>query len=217
MEIYNDTYCVYVHINKIDGKKYVGQTCQKPERRWGKNGNNYKDNQYFYRAIQKYGWDNFEHEVIASNLTHEEADNFEKLLIDKLNLTNPNNGYNIDSGGNKNKRLSESTKLKLSEKHKGKKLSEEHKRKISDGLKGHDVPEEVKEKISKNQPNFSGDKHPQHKRVNQYDRDGNFIKTWNCIKYAAEELNISKQHISDCCRENRKSAGGYRWKYADNC
>ena len=36
----------------------------KPELRWGHNGYKYKDNNHFYRAIQKYGWDNIEHQVI---------------------------------------------------------------------------------------------------------------------------------------------------------
>ena len=49
-------------------KKYVGQTCQRPEKRWN-NGRGYIENIYFWRSIQKYGWDNFEHEVVASNLT----------------------------------------------------------------------------------------------------------------------------------------------------
>nr|DAF80786.1 MAG TPA: intron associated endonuclease [Bacteriophage sp.] len=98
MEFYNDTYCVYMHTNKIDGKKYVGQTCQKTNERW-KNGKGYENSTYFYNAILKYGWDNFEHEIIASNLTKEEADNFEALLIDKLDLMNRNKGYNLMSGG----------------------------------------------------------------------------------------------------------------------
>ena len=98
MEIYNGNYCVYVHTNKINGKKYVGQTCQKPEKRWN-SGKGYQDNLYFWRAIQKYGWDGFEHEVVASNLTKEEADNFERLLIKKLDSTNPNKGYNLQDGG----------------------------------------------------------------------------------------------------------------------
>ena len=98
MDIYNGTYCIYAHINKVNGKMYVGQTCMKPEKRWN-SGKGYKDNPYFYRAIQKYGWDEFEHEIIASHLTKEEADNFEKLLIEKLDLLSPNKGYNLKEGG----------------------------------------------------------------------------------------------------------------------
>ena len=66
VEIYNDTYCVYMHTNKINNKKYVGMTCQRPEKRWN-SGNGYKSCTLFYRAIEKYGWDGFEHEIIASD------------------------------------------------------------------------------------------------------------------------------------------------------
>ena len=75
MEIKENKWCVYTHTNKINGKKYVGQTCQIPEKRW-KNGNGYKRNPYFYNAIQKYGWDNFEHQILASDLTLEEASQY---------------------------------------------------------------------------------------------------------------------------------------------
>jgi group I intron endonuclease len=102
MEIYNDTYCVYVHTNKTNDKKYVGQTCIKPEKRWN-SGKGYKDNQYFWKAIQKYGWDGFEHEIIASNLTKEEADNFERLLIKELDTINQSKGYNLQDGGSHGK------------------------------------------------------------------------------------------------------------------
>lgn len=115
MEIYNDTYCVYIHTNKIDGKKYVGQTVygNNPNKRW-KNGKGYKGSTYFYNAIKKYGWDNFEHEIVASNLTKKEADTFERLLIDKLDLTNMENGYNLETGGSFYKKISEETKKKIS-------------------------------------------------------------------------------------------------------
>lgn len=99
MEIYNDKYCVYIHTNKINGKKYVGQTSKKPKYRWGKNGIGYKRNPRFYSAIKHYGWSNFEHDIVASNLTKEEANNFEILLIDKLDTMNPDKGYNLTKGG----------------------------------------------------------------------------------------------------------------------
>ena len=64
-------WCVYTHTNNINGKKYVGITCNKPERRW-RNGKGYILQQ-FYNAIQKYGWDNFTHEILFNNLTEKEA------------------------------------------------------------------------------------------------------------------------------------------------
>ena len=78
---------------------YIGITKQKPELRWKSNGCGYKMHVYFWNAIQKYGWDNFEHEIVASGLTKEEAGNFEKLLIKKLDTTNDEHGYNLDKGG----------------------------------------------------------------------------------------------------------------------
>lgn len=88
---------VYIHISPSN-KYYIGITSRPVEKRWRSNGIEYKS-QYFHRAIEKYGWDNFQHEVIASNLTEEEAKNFEKILIAKLKSNNPEYGYNITSGG----------------------------------------------------------------------------------------------------------------------
>lgn len=55
-------YCVYKHTSPSN-KVYIGITSQEPERRW-KNGNGYKKNLYFTKAIKKYGWDNFAHEIL---------------------------------------------------------------------------------------------------------------------------------------------------------
>ena len=91
------TWCVYVHISPSN-KYYVGITCQRPERRW-RNGIGYIRNNHFANAIKKYGWDNFQHEIIASNITEKEAKNFEKILISKLRSNDAKYGYNITSGG----------------------------------------------------------------------------------------------------------------------
>ena len=51
------------------------------------------------------------------------------------------------------------------------------------------------------------------KKVIQYDKKNNLIKEWNCVTEAENKLNIS--HISSCCKNKRKTAGGYVWKYKD--
>ena len=51
------------------------------------------------------------------------------------------------------------------------------------------------------------------KKVNQYTMNNDFIKCWNSISQAEKELGIT--HISMCCKNKRKSAGNYIWRYAD--
>lgn len=100
---------VYSH-QTPSGKFYIGITSNSPEKRW-KNGEGYKNCPAFYNAIKKYGWDNIYHEIVASSLTKEEASNFERLLINKLNTTNSNYGYNIKIGGSENFLYSEKAML----------------------------------------------------------------------------------------------------------
>ena len=98
-------WCVYIHRNKINDKAYIGITCHKPESRWGINGKRYKEKQkVFYNAIQKYGWDNFEHIIWAESLTEKEAKEWEVRLIALFNTNccrykTPECGYNMTDGG----------------------------------------------------------------------------------------------------------------------
>jgi predicted GIY-YIG superfamily endonuclease len=93
-----NNYKVYQHINKINGKMYIGITKQEFERRW-ENGYGYKDNDYFYNAIKKYGWNNFKHNKLYTGLTKEEAQQKEIELIGKYKSNNRKFGYNISKGG----------------------------------------------------------------------------------------------------------------------
>jgi len=94
----NATYLVYLHRNKINGKVYIGQTHYKnPIRRWGHQGNGYC-NQPFYQAIQKYGWDNFEHIILEDNIPESLITERESYWIQYYHATNPQYGYNIMDG-----------------------------------------------------------------------------------------------------------------------
>lgn len=90
-------YTVYMHISP-NNKRYIGITGRKPEHRWN-SGRGYKYNEYFYRAICKYGWENFQHIIIAKGLSKEEAEWLEIELIKKWNSSSREYGYNITLGG----------------------------------------------------------------------------------------------------------------------
>lgn len=90
---------VYVHENKINGKKYVGITSKtNPNDRW-RNGRGYDGSPQFYNAIRKYGWDNFNHIIVVNSVTKNEACNIEIMLISALNTRNSEYGYNFYIGG----------------------------------------------------------------------------------------------------------------------
>lgn len=97
-------YIIYCHKNLLNNKRYIGQTKQTPAKRWGKNGSEYlrKGNEHFKNAILKYGWDNFEHLILYTNLDREEANLKEIELIQLYQTNNPDYGYNLTNGGNTN-------------------------------------------------------------------------------------------------------------------
>lgn len=114
-------YKVYKHTlpssisKKENDMVYIGITCQeKVHYRWGRNGIKYKNNIYFYRAIQKYGWENFKHEILFDCLTKDEANQKEIELISKYDSTNQSKGYNIELGGNGQGKHSLETRMKIS-------------------------------------------------------------------------------------------------------
>lgn len=92
-------YVIYKHTNKINNKVYIGQTCRKPQYRWGLEGKGYKENLHFFNAIQKYGWNNFQHKILYTNLSKKEANQKQQELIHLYNSTDPEKGYNHTRGG----------------------------------------------------------------------------------------------------------------------
>lgn len=92
---------IYKIQNLINNKIYIGQTSQKyPNSRWSahkreaQNGND----RPLYRAIRKYGIDNFQFIIMLKNIPNDKLDYYERLWISKMNTQTPN-GYNISPGG----------------------------------------------------------------------------------------------------------------------
>lgn len=167
----NKKYTVYIHISP-SWKYYVGLTSLEPSSRWGRNGRGYKT-QYFKRAIEKYGWDDFIHIIVANNLSKDDASTLEQLLIKQLKSNNAEYGYNITDGG---------------ETANGLHHTEETKNKIA-------------ELVS----------YP----IDQYDLNGNYIKSWRSAQVAARELKLDGSAILKCCKGKYHSSKGYVWRYKD--
>lgn len=140
-----------MHRNKINNKVYIGITSQTPSQRWGANGVGYSKHQdKFYNAIQKYGWNNFEHIIIQTHLNKETAENLEQEYIKKYDSIK--NGYNSREGGNMSSPSLES-RQKMSQAHLGKIPTLEARKKNSINNKGkHNrkhTPEEEKKMSEK--------------------------------------------------------------------
>lgn len=77
---------------------------------------------------------------------------------------------------------------------------------------------EIMKKLHREHPEYyiqkTGSENVLSKKVNQYDFNGNLIKTWDNIRMAAKELNINDSKISAVCKFKRNKTGGYVWRYA---
>ena len=222
-----DKYTVYVHINKINHKKYIGITKQKPEDRWGKNGENYKESSHFYAAIQKYGWDNFEHIILKENLTKEQACNMEIHLIKQYNTQNNKFGYNVLPGGT-SPAMPQEVREKISRSMKGNKnglnkvCSEEKKQKISKAQKGRPLAKEHKMKLRKPKSITHPCSEQKRKNIIAAKKDKKAvicIETgieYESIQECARQLKLHATNICKVLKGKLKTTGGFHFKYKND-
>ena len=191
-------YSVYIH-EFPNGKVYVGMTAQEPSTRWS-GGHGYKGQPQVWQAIVEYGWNNIRHRIIETGLTKPEAEELEKVLIKIHRANDPEYGYNLESGGLAAWDISDSTRQKYREAKTGennpfygKHLSEDHKEKIRDTRKERDIQPVNKRRIL-------------------------CVETgviYESTAEASRQLDVHNFAIRRVCYGQRKTAGGYHWKYID--
>lgn len=122
---------IYQYTNLITNKPcYVGKTKRTLKQRAGRNGRYYGPCSYFWSEIQKYGWENFQGEVLTETDDEEYASLLEWFYTIELNTLYPN-GCNNYAGS----RQSKEAKEKRSEVMKDRVVSLETRQKLSQSLR----------------------------------------------------------------------------------
>lgn len=233
-------YKIYAHINKVNSKKYIGQTKQSLDQRF-RSGKGYKNSSKFNGAIKKYGWDGFEHILLFDGLSLEEANKKEEELIKKYDTTNDLYGYNIAYGGDNHLQSEESiNKMRLS-KNINKDNYDFYKEVFKynkDGcfIEKFESIREAERKTGINRTNISACCNGKAKsaggflwsntyredikynslkqrQVDRYNKEGVYIDSFISAKIAGKELNIEPSSIYACCNGIRNLAGNYIWKF----
>lgn len=233
-------YIVYKHTSP-SGKVYIGITCQKPKSRW-RNGEGYRPRQGeltpFWRAIEKYGWGNIKHEIVATHLSRKEACLMEKELIRKFKSDDSQYGYNVLKGGEiplldcpkvvreymKQSAYKKWEKTDYIDSHTGEnhwthkkgfsRKSIEAMKKANIGKKRTLEQIEFLREKGKHQKRFYGADNKTSKPVICFSLDGIEIKRYGGMSEASRETGATFQGISKVCLGKQKTAGGYIWKYA---
>ena len=232
-----NNYCVYCHLNKINGKRYIGITKygDNPEKRW-RYGTGYGNQEKgLGGAIQKYGWHNFDHIILKEHLTLKDALEWEKYYIKEYHtwVQDPKCwGYNITPGGEGYKDPSEETRERMrqistalwqNEEYRKKNLegrkkytwTEEHRKNFSNALKGRTLSEEHKKHLSESRKGIKfTEEHKKHLSENSGQaKKVMCIETgqiFNSCTEAAAAMGLSqgaRTHISRVCKGIEQSAG----------
>lgn len=195
----NKQYCLYKHISP-NGKMYIGITSNPTYKRWWR-GKGYKDNSYFTAAINKYGWDSFEHIIVRTGLTKEEAEIAEITMIRHYKTRNKKYGYNISKGGlissktvEGRKRISEASTGRPNKNRGTCYYKKEYKKEINE--------EQVEKYINSN----------------VLKKQVRCIETgivYRSVREVERQLHLCHSGIARCCNgvPKYKTYGGYHWEY----
>lgn len=211
---------VYKHTNKVNNKCYIGITSQQPLRRW-KRGYGYYNNIKFYSAIQKYGWNSFQHEILYQNLTLQEACQKQKQLI--LFYNSIKNGYNATEGGegivgyHHTEQKKEQISLSM------KKYLDQHPQEVERRKKIFLKPENWEKRTQKVNEYFKAGSENAKKRVQKNNKKIICLNTgqiFNSIQEASNWCKVHNSGISKCLKGIQKTAGKHpitkqplKWQY----
>lgn len=224
---YKDKYVVY-SLNFPNGKKYIGYSSNIIRRWYSKS--EYRYQRLVYRAIEKYGWNNIEKEILYVFDNSKDALQKEAELIEELDLLNPEKGYNVVPGGGdpphgKDQYMSEETKERL------KQLRSENSKKMwQNPEKAAEVIQRMKETFHESrmamtpqQRKESFGKHnignipPNAKPIYQLDKDTNeVIAEYHSAGFAALSLGLDRSASSNIRRVANGTghiAYGYSWRW----
>lgn len=227
-------YVVYCHRNKANGFEYIGMTGRSVKARWSGKISSYANCKYFEEALKQYGWDAFEHLVLFSGLTKDEASKKETELIRKniargisYNVRDDDNWFGdlrkrpvdvYDLDGNLLDTCesihSVCTKYGSGETHTyycvlGIKKTLKHKYVLA--FHGDDATERIKEANIDRRRGF-----PAHNRrkVVMYSIEGQQLMVFDSATLASEYVNTTVGCIVSCCTGRKKTCRGYKWSYA---
>lgn len=216
---------IYLITNKINGKKYVGQSTDILYR-WGQHIsyiNKLRHKSLLKSAFQHYGIDNFNFEIIEI-CSPEELDDKEKYYINKYNtyyLAKNSNGYNMTLGGNGQNGYGKSVKQYDLDGNFIRIYNTIIEAALDTGVKDSSIvnccakrrnccggymwcyaDEEIVQPCKR-----------RGKRVCQYDLQGNYIRTFNSAAEAGRCVNRERMQISQCCRSKKGSVAKFQWRY----
>lgn len=203
----NKLYTIYKHTSP-SGKVYIGQTCQKVWVRWLHNGKGYQDNPILWKAIQKYGWENFTHEILLEGISKSEANYAETYLIKWYKLHHIS--YNVTDGGDGGHGLipwNKGIKTNIVPWNKGIPMSDEIKAKVSKSKKG--------QKYGPQTALHSLHKAEAHKipiiMMDIY--DPNLRMFFKSAQDAQTMYGYNRKNINQCLKNKTVQAYGYFWFY----
>jgi group I intron endonuclease len=211
---------IYKITNEVNGKVYIGQTIRSIKKRWWEHKDDMSKSELpLYRAMRKYGVDNFTIEEIDGANSKSELNYKEVHYMYKFNSLDKNSGYNLRMGGS-NGGHSQETRDKISKiirqmdvdgtrnipkgsdsflykntHRKGVKLSQETRDKISKVQMGKKAKKSTKQKMSKTHKKRM--ENPElRKRISQTLR-----KTSTLKKPIVRSDGVEFESISECARQ----------------
>ena len=209
------------------GKSYIGQSVNLNRRKKTFiNFSKYRHGKIYY-ARKKYCKESDWTYKVLEYCDVDKLDEREQYYIELYDTMN--NGYNSDTGGHLNRKLSNEARQKFSGSGNpfyGKHHTEEQKRKLSELRKGENNyfygkhhTEEQKRKLSEAMKGrYVGEKNPNSKAVIQLSKNGEFIAEFSTMKEASEKIGRSISSISSCCgtKDKRTIVGGFKWIKAED-